>query len=504
MRHALVPWPWLLLFSHMVNVAGGTQVEIDGMGAVKTHVASHEAGHTSCSVLKNRKTHYTVELKAGTPAQSFNVVADTGSSYVIIPSCRCDEAGGCNAEDRCFTGTNTSSTFELLRTSTGIAEMGVRFGSGDITVVMATDVVQVGQIRAPMKGSVLLMTENKLRIAGAFEGILGLGMQRRDVAASLADARAPTSRNTGRSHVRRVRKSGHDPTNKVSSFLESSGIHTFSMCLRPNIDGALRFSKSASHKANTLKTVGQFHWALGFQGISVGSAELPVQFCSASSIKEGQKTACAAIPDSGTTLLMGPKEQLVTLFAQICEEWPRCRKAHKQTLSKHHTFLELLNDCSRWVNASSGLSELPTLHFHLAGADGVVKDIELTPDVYVLETTEDKKKYVTQALLGILPVRVAVATGRSETVCMPSFGSFDYDTQLNGPSWILGLPAFFEHQVEYDLHARPPSVAFTREVCSSCSEGLVQLGRRASTRTGAAMRIDRHVRGPVIDTDSPL
>lgn len=43
----------------------------------------------------------------------------------------------------------------------------------------------------------------------------------------------------------------------------------------------------------------------------------------------GQETACGAIPDSGTTLLMMPREHLQKLNAAMCDAWPRCREAKK-------------------------------------------------------------------------------------------------------------------------------------------------------------------------------
>merc|ERR1719238_1888078 len=74
----------------------------------------NEAGVAStCAPLANKGSHFTVDIQVGTPGQTFSVVADTGSDAVIVPSCICKESGSCSKDDRCFRGTNKSSTFKM-------------------------------------------------------------------------------------------------------------------------------------------------------------------------------------------------------------------------------------------------------------------------------------------------------------------------------------------------------------------------------------------------------
>ena len=118
--------------------AGGSllQKSVRGAGGVV---------QAQCAQLKseNNGTHYTALVKVGTPAQTFNVVADTGSNSLIIPSCYCQDVGSCSKKQgRCFRGTNKSSTFfmEPLATrqnTTGQQELLITFGSGQVECLIS-------------------------------------------------------------------------------------------------------------------------------------------------------------------------------------------------------------------------------------------------------------------------------------------------------------------------------------------------------------------------------
>jgi hypothetical protein len=132
----------------------------------------------TCAVLNNKGTHFTIDIEVGTPGQTFGVVADTGSNSLIVPSCVCNEDGACGDENRCFRGTNHSSTFSIESGTEGAGPtpMMLSFGSGTIEAVVARDVVRLGELRVQMKDGLLLMTDQALDIPGRFEGILGLGI----------------------------------------------------------------------------------------------------------------------------------------------------------------------------------------------------------------------------------------------------------------------------------------------------------------------------------------
>jgi len=112
----------------------------------------------------------------GTPRQKFDVVADTGSDAIIVPSCTCVNAGYCSNSSRCFQGTNRSKTFGMTTGPSGPTSIRMMFGSGPVQAVVASDTVRVGKLHTKMDDGLLLMTDQLLNIKGPFEGILGLGL----------------------------------------------------------------------------------------------------------------------------------------------------------------------------------------------------------------------------------------------------------------------------------------------------------------------------------------
>merc|ERR1719453_1621331 len=69
-------------------------------------------------------------------------------------------------------------------------------------------------------------------------------------------------------------------------FLQSAGVSRFSLCFRDKgKDGALRLQPPME---KGLKSIGEHHWGVDFQGISVGDKKADVQFCSPQSKTKGQ------------------------------------------------------------------------------------------------------------------------------------------------------------------------------------------------------------------------
>lgn len=259
---------------------------------------------SSCSPLKNHDSFSTIEVQIGTPPQKFDLVADTGSNDVIVQSCVCQENGFCPKEfGKCFRGTNKSSSFAMQykENSRTPQALLLSFGSGQIAAVASTDKVKVGSAEAYMDNSLLLMVKQGLSIRGQFEGILGLG--------------------------RPMEKEGQKRLGDVPGFLEKAKVDQFSMCFKHKSDGVLGLNMALQQKA--MGSVGALHWGLDFQGVSVGNANHKVLFCSPESKKPGQETACGAIPDSGTTLMMGPEKQILSLYEDMCRRWDRCKTTHE-------------------------------------------------------------------------------------------------------------------------------------------------------------------------------
>lgn len=595
----------------------------------KTKELSAKKSHAACTDLVNHGTHFTVEIEVGTPGQKFDVVADTGSDAIIVPSCVCVKAGYCNAKSRCFQGTNRSSTFAIKDGPQGPPTVRMMFGSGPVQAVVASDTVRVGKLKTKMEDGILLMTDQLLNIKGPFEGILGLGLPSADAKKGLikkendsATAAPPPAATMpkesaigsnvvaeyetsidsnifpwpggttgsqgaddedhengfnavitspsqslptmnlapgslfgvsqrGPPHAPSRKTESHEPTKKhkteshaakvsndtgivVKGFMEEAGIDSFSMCFNDGSNGVLRLGIPKAKNAHG--SVGQVHWGLDFRGISVGSVTAEVKFCSPENVTKGQKTPCGAIPDSGTTAFMAPKEHLISLYESICDEWDRCHKNytamvkaakdaraaaikafnsdpfHIRPVSKAVIFQQMVLDCEHWLSKDKGLEELPPIHFHIAGANGTKQSLDLSGWSYVIETQEKEYKYIYKTVpgLGKLPVGRNF-TGVTKKVCSPAFSPMEYSTEQNGPVWILGTPVFYEYQVGYDLKAKPPSISFTDAPCGTCGEPKASLMSQDATTHSDRSRVarsPRRVHGPLrvpnIDVGKPL
>lgn len=530
------------------------RVQRTSSSGLLTEDAADDPGQqaATCSPLKNHGTHSSVDVSVGTPPQTFQLIADTGSDNVIVQSCFCKERGYCPLDfGKCFKGSERSSTFAMVEGTDGPAMSMMSFGSGKILVALASDEVSVGSVSANMNSSLLLMVKQALKIKGQFEGILGLG----------------------RPHRHSMPRPGH---RAVEGFMEASGIDRFSMCFNDGSPGVLGLNIPA--RGFPLRSVGRMHWGLDFRGISIGDDKQPVGFCTAEEKQPGMETACGIIPDSGTTLIMGPASQIVTLYTDLCTRWPRCVKMHKaltaeyENLRRHNeqalkaaalkaartrfyqrvqallqardpdepeaseeseqpaseesdetapdeserpplpgqvslpaTLLLLLKNCHYWLyNNSTGFSEMPSLFFHVAGTAGGTDTLEMKPHTWVLEMNRRVVQKHTKKLLGYLPIEIVSVS--KEHVCTPAFGHMDYPTQLNGPVWIMGTPLFYEYQVHYDRGPDPPTMNFVREPCGACVEGKYQ--QSAALLQGESGRALRRVDGePVvrdINTSLPL
>jgi hypothetical protein len=337
--------------------------------------------------------------------------------------------------------------------------MVIKFGSGTVEAAVASDIVKVGKQTTHMNHSLLLMIGKKLRFGGHFEGILGLGLPKSDLST-------------------RRKGAGHLPP-KITGFMETAGIPRFGVCFNPGAGGVLRLSQAAA--TEQLAAVGKSHWALGMGGISVGNGDADSSLCGK---VKGQNKSCIGIPDSGTTLIMAPKDHIVSLFADLCSRWPRCQK-HVSANSKEETsllevtkssaFQELLLGCKNFTNDSHGLDqELPEIHFHLSGSNGRQRKLTLTGASYVHERMQDEIHYVRKMLFGVFPLKIPVPTGKKTRVCTPAFGAMVMKSVYTGPVWILGQPIFYEFQVGYDMETKPPAISFTKGPCGSCEEGVVK------------------------------
>jgi len=340
--------------------------------------------------------------------------------------------------------------------------------------------VNVAGLKTPMHNGVFLMEDRRsLDVHGEFEGILGLGLPHHNKLSSTAI--------------------------EIPSFMDKSPevIH-YTLCFNqwPH-PGALRTSNQGLK--NPMTNIGTVHWGLELQGMSVGDTDSPVVICDPKTVPNGQKTACGAIPDSGTTLMMGPADQIHSLYASLCDKWSRCQKIASEAKwtsvnDKAKAFHNLLSSCESWMTDKHGIGEVPSVFIHVAGTEGQKQTVELSAWSFVVETTEDLFATVSEKLFGV--DFVAKQTERikatnNKKVCSASFAPQDYSTPDNGPVWILGAPTFYANTVGYSVGGdKGGQISFMEDSCKPCDEKASLLSAQGVHTQRQLRKLDEQIRQP--------
>lgn len=481
-----------------------------------------ETNHEYCAELKNVEgTHYTVNVEVGTPAQNFDLVIDTGSSNVIVESCECRKSKFCEEDNKCFE-TERSDSLKLAQGTKGPETVVLMFGSGPIETVISTDVVRMGHKGITLENGLFLMVDQMLDFSGPFEGIMGLGLPKefrhKQQSYVLHKTQGPANETkkspmwsphidglagyneeadmdepypvhisdnkslANHTHARIVDVI-HGKSIYESDFMRKAGINRFSMCFNDDWDGmtgTLRLGVPPS--AETFKNVGAVHWALDFRGATAGNRRVS-KFCKPESMGYDQKTPCGAILDSGTTYILGQEDQLIALYEDLCDNWSRCNRnytamqkrletldretAESENVSKSNAFQNLLTDCDQWFNESTGLTELPPVHFHVA-SDNHEKTLTLQPWSFIVSRYEETSTPIYRDDNSNEEIVDYSKTGKMGWTCEAAFGIMDYPTPKNGPAWVLGMPLFYSYVVQYDISELPPKISFSQTPCGTC------------------------------------
>lgn len=445
---------------------------------LRDHVHIAGAGHSgseSCSKLVNQGTHYNVEVAVGTPPQRMDLIADTGNSFpVIVQQCSCRDSKDyfveCKKTEKCFAGAKSSS---YIAPSPFAPHLGLGFGVGSIVAAPSTDVVRVGRVSVTMKDGLLLIVRRAFTTTYDFEGILGLGVP---TWVSEPDKSANSS-------APDLEKAQVGSTVQQQGFLEVAQVKAFSLCFTTGQGGAGALHLNPATMPEMLQQVGRHNWALSLMGFSAGSSSTPVVVCNPDSKKSGAVSPCAAIPDSGSTHIMGPKEDVERILAELCTQWPRCAEYNVEERNRSVAFKKLLWDCRGWMTPEKGLSEVPSLFIHVQGGNRETKVLEITAVSYVYDTF--------------------LAWDPDSPKCAPSFDTYVFDTKKHGAAWILGTPLFYEYQVAFKL--RPASIGFSKTSCKLCGAEKTALISEGVNHT---MHFPRRMYGkprfPSIDVNDDL
>jgi len=283
-----------------------------------TNVADKFLGGEKINVTDFMNAQYFVDVEIGTPPQKFTMVPDTGSSNLWVYSHKCWAIP-------CW----THATFDNSKSSTYQKDgqaFNITYGSGGIKGTAGQDVAMIGDITATMKFGEVTSASGASFLASKMSGIMGLAYDTISVDGFKTFMDVNTLKDKS-----------------FSFYLHSNP--TESYMVMPGMDTE-NYTVVQSHKV-----VEEKYWALKLDSVTNAGKKID-----ASKYK--------GVIDSGTSLLVGPKE--------------------------------IINELISGITVDSGcknLDQLPEIGFTLDG-----QYYPLAPEDYVLKVTQLGQ---TECLLGI-------------------------------------------------------------------------------------------------------
>lgn len=218
-------------------------------------------------------------ITVGTPAQTFQVVFDTGSSNLWVPSSSCP-----------FTSCFFHAKFDESKSST-YAKNGttfaIQYGSGPVSGYLSKDTVGFGGVNVENQVFAEITNATGLGaafLAGKFDGILGLGWS------SISVDGIPTVFN-----------------NAVSQGLIQDNSFAFYLSKTTGVDGELTLGgydqSKFSGSLTWIPLISKTYWEVALTAMTLGGKSVT------SSVK--------AVVDSGTSIMAGPTADVKALAALV-------------------------------------------------------------------------------------------------------------------------------------------------------------------------------------------
>ncbi|NP_001166470.1 gastricsin preproprotein [Cavia porcellus] len=265
---------------------------------------------------------YFGQISLGTPPQSFQVLFDTGSSNLWVPSVYCSSLA-CTTHTRF--NPRDSSTYVATDQS-----FSLEYGTGSLTGVFGYDTMTIQDIQVPKQEFGLSETEPGSDFVYAeFDGILGLGYP------GLSEGGATTA-------MQGLLREGALSQSLFSVYLGSQQGSDEGQLILGGVDESLY-----TGDIYWTPVTQELYWQIGIEGFLIdGSAS---GWCS---------RGCQGIVDTGTSLLTVPSDYLSTLVQAIGAEE---------------------NEYGEYFVSCSSIQDLPTLTFVISGVE-----FPLSPSAYIL------------------------------------------------------------------------------------------------------------------------
>ena len=436
-------------------------------------MAAERAPPPSPTPPRLRPSQYYGEVELGTPGQKFEVVFDTGSSNLWVPSETCKFT-----QIPCDLHAKYNSKKSSSYTANG-TDFAIRYGSGSLSGFLSEDTLTFGGLKVEGQVFAEAIKEPGIAfIAAKFDGILGLGYNTISV-----DHVVPPF------------------YNMVQQQLVDAGVFAFYLTRDPDHPTGSELTLGGLDPAHYtgditwMKVTRKGYWQFVMDDLVVGSK---TGFC---------KGGCAAIADSGTSLLAGPTDavqaindyigaeslvgaqckvmmhqigpELIKKLAgfsseTICSSIGMCPKAAGEEVDAPHaaTMRKLLERYGGELQAASGaecalceyaidyakgmisrnaseakvIAELEKLCDHVPqkGGESIV-DCKKIPDMPPVDIVLGGKKFMLTAEDYVLQV----GSGKQKE-CVSGFMGLDVPPPM-GPLWILGDVFMGAYYTAFDL-----------------------------------------------------
>ncbi|KAK9803189.1 hypothetical protein WJX72_012429 [[Myrmecia] bisecta] len=237
-------------------------------------------------ILNFMDAQYYGQIGLGTPPQEFEVIFDTGSSNLWVPSSQCSFLQiACDLHNKYYA--DNSATYKPNGT-----EFAIQYGSGSLSGFFSRDVLTLGTLQVKDQTFAEATAEPGLAfVAAKFDGILGLGFPN----IAVGGATPPFTKMIEQGLVK-------EPVFSFWLNRDTEGDQGGELVLG-GMDPA---HFKGEHSWAPMTRVG--YWQIAMDGFSIAGKATDVPVC---------QGGCQAIADSGTSLLVGPVDEIAAINKAI-------------------------------------------------------------------------------------------------------------------------------------------------------------------------------------------